>query len=80
MGLITHLCVKVNAKKIVVAVTVVRPVLEVLVIAGVVATIKKAGGGAGEGSMFFLGTFYCPVAKLKSKSSSLSDLRIPAKT
>ena len=46
MGLIIHLCGSVNAKKIEVVVTVVRLVLEVLVIAGVVATIKKAGGGA----------------------------------
>ena len=49
MGLITNLCGGVNAKKIVVVVTVVRLVSEVLVIAGVVATIEKAGGGAGEG-------------------------------
>ena len=52
MGLIIHLCgtVNVNAKKIVVVVTVVRLVLEVLVMAGVVATLKKARGGTGEGA------------------------------
>ena len=44
------LCGSVNAKNIVVVETVVRLVLEVLVIAGVVATIKKAGGGVGEGA------------------------------
>ena len=38
-----------NAKKIVVVVTVVRLVLEVLVIAGVVATIKKSGRRCGKG-------------------------------
>ena len=37
MGLIIHLCGSVNAKKIVVVVSVVRLVLEVLLMAGVVA-------------------------------------------
>ena len=45
MGLIIHLCGSVNAKKIEVVVTVVRLVLEVLVIAGVVATITKKREG-----------------------------------
>ena len=50
MGLITQLCVNVNAKKIVVVVAVVRPVLEALAIAGVVvvATIKKREGVRGR--------------------------------